>query len=113
MLDSHPCLDRGPSAPAIAKPAARHRPRSPGHRRAGRPRSYHLEILLVSFATLLIEISYTRVVSFKLYYYYTYLVIGLALFGIGAGGVLVATSKRLRNASTDGILLWSLPITTA
>jgi len=74
--------------------------------------SYHLEILLVSFATLLIEISYTRVVSFKLYYYYTYLVIGLALLGIGAGGVLVATSKRLRNASTDGILLWSLPITT-
>ncbi|MGH9027712.1 MAG: hypothetical protein ACRDWD_16595, partial [Acidimicrobiia bacterium] len=34
---------------------------------------YHLEILLVSFAALLLEISYTRVVSFKLFYYYTYL----------------------------------------
>jgi hypothetical protein len=94
----------GAAAPAIAAPTARGR--------AKRDLSYHLEILLVSFATLLIEISYTRVVSFKLYYYYTYLVIGLALLGIGAGGVLVATSKRLRNASTDGILLWALPITT-
>lgn len=94
----------GASAPAIEAP-----PRQPS---PSDKRSYHLEILLVSFATLLIEISYTRVVSFKLYYYYTYLVIGLALLGIGAGGVLVAVSKRLRAASTDGILLWSLLITT-
>ena len=44
-------------------------------------RSYYLEIFLVSFAGLLLEISYTRIVSFKLFYYYTYLVIGLALLG--------------------------------
>lgn len=69
---------------------------------------YHLEILLVSFAGLLLEISYTRVVSFKLFYYYTYLVIGLALLGIGTGGVLVAVSGRLKRASTDAILLWGL-----
>ena len=95
----------GAAAPAIESPA----PSGPS---GADRRSYYLEIFFVSFATLLIEISYTRVVSFKLYYYYTYLVIGLALLGIGAGGVLVATSKRLRNASTDGILLWSLPVTT-
>ena len=76
---------------------------------AGRAeRGYHLEILLVSFAALLLEISYTRIVSFKLFYYYTYLVIGLALLGIGAGGVLVAVSGRLKRASTDAILLWGL-----
>jgi hypothetical protein len=69
---------------------------------------YHLEILLVSFAALLLEISYTRVVSFKLFYYYTYLVIGLALLGIGAGGVLVAVSERVRRASTDAVLLWCM-----
>jgi hypothetical protein len=67
----------------------------------------HAEILLVSFATLLIEICYTRVVSYKLFYYYTYLVIGLALLGIGTGGVMVALSRRLRAARTDTILLWS------
>src|SRR5262245_12968015 len=71
-------------------------------------RGYHLEIFLVSFAALLLEVSYTRIVSFKLFYYYTYLVIGLALLGIGTGGVLVAVSKRLKRASTDAIMLWGL-----
>ena len=71
-------------------------------------RGYHLEIFLVSFAGLLLEVSYTRIVSFKLFYYYTYLVIGLALLGIGAGGVLVAISRRIRRASTDAIVMWSL-----
>jgi spermidine synthase len=75
---------------------------------AGGPRrGHHLEILLVSFAGLLLEISYTRIVSFKLFYYYTYLVIGLALLGIGTGGVLVTISKRMRAASTEQVLLWS------
>jgi len=71
-------------------------------------RSYSLEILLVSFAALLLEISYTRVISFKLFYYYTYLVIGLALLGIGCGGVVVAISRRLRRTETESILLWGL-----
>src|SRR5215210_2239343 len=71
-------------------------------------RSYSLEILLVSFAGLLLEISYTRVISLKLFYYYTYLVIGLALLGMGAGGVAVALSGRLRRASTEAILIWGL-----
>jgi spermidine synthase len=71
-------------------------------------RGYHLEIFLISFAALLLEISYTRVISFKLFYYYVYLVIGLALLGIGSGGVLVAISKRIRRAAIDTILLWAL-----
>ncbi|MGD0254939.1 MAG: hypothetical protein ABSB99_05215 [Acidimicrobiales bacterium] len=69
--------------------------------------SNHAEILLVSFGALLIEISYTRLISYKLFYYYVYLVIGLALLGIGTGGVLVAVSKRLRRAATDSVLFWS------
>ncbi len=71
-------------------------------------RTYYVEILLVSFAALLLEISYTRVISFKLFYYYTYLVIGLALLGIGTGGVIVAVSGRVRRASTDAILMWGM-----
>jgi len=69
-------------------------------------RGYHLEIFLMCFAALLLEIAYTRIVSFKLFYYYTYLVIGLALLGIGSGGVFVAISRRLRLASTDAIIMW-------
>jgi MFS family permease len=70
-------------------------------------RGYRIEIALVSFAGLLLEISYTRIISFKLFYYYTYLVIGLALLGIGTGGVIVTISKRIHRASTDAILCWS------
>src|SRR5712692_5808952 len=78
-----------------------------------RRRGYYAEILVASFAALLLEISYTRVVSFKLFYYYTYLVIGLALLGIGSGGVVVATSRRLRQASTDAVLAWSFLVGAA
>ncbi|HET6952905.1 MAG TPA: hypothetical protein VFI47_21155 [Acidimicrobiales bacterium] len=70
-----------------------------------RERGYHLEIFLICFASLLLEISYTRVVSFKLFYYYTYLVIGLALLGIGCGSVVTSISGRLKRASTDRILV--------
>lgn len=72
----------------------------------GPERTYRLEILLISFAALLLEIAYTRVISFKFFYYYTYLVIGLALLGIGSGGVFVAVSGRLRRASTEAVLMW-------
>ncbi len=74
---------------------------------ASRSRGYYVEIFAVSFAALLLEISYTRIISFKLFYYYTYLVIGLALLGIGTGAVIVAISKRVRRAPTDTVLLWS------
>ena len=80
-------------------------------------RTYHLEIYAISFSGLLLEIAYTRVVSFKLFYYYTYLVIGLSLLGIGAGAVLVAVSARVRKSPTDRVLLvgslWSAVSITA
>ncbi len=90
-----------PAAPdaAVAEPAVR-------RRRAG----YHLEILLVSVSVLLTEISYTRVISFKLFYYYVYLIIGLALLGLGAGAVLVAVVDRLRKAALDTVLFWSMVV---
>ena len=70
----------------------------------GSGRGYHVEIFLICLASLLLEISYTRIVSFKLFYYYTYLVIGLALLGIGTGSVVVSLSSRLKRASTDAII---------
>jgi hypothetical protein len=61
-------------------------------------------IFLVSMAGLLLEVGYTRIVSYKLWYYYTYLVIGLALLGIGSGGIFVVLSRRLRQATTERIV---------
>jgi hypothetical protein len=61
-------------------------------------------IFLVSLAGLLLEVGYTRIVSYKLWYYYTYLVIGLALLGIGSGGIFVVLFKRLRATATEKII---------
>ncbi len=54
------------------------------------------EIFAVSLAAILLEIAYTRIFSFKVYYLFTYLIIGVGLSGLGAGGVLVTVWKRLR-----------------
>jgi len=61
-------------------------------------------IFALGMCGLLIEISYTRIVSYKLFYYYTYLVIGLALLGLGCGGILLTVSSRLRRLSKNIIL---------
>ena len=63
-----------------------------------------LTIFLVSLVGLLLEVGYTRIVSYKLWYYYTYLVIGLALLGIGSGGIFVVLFGRLRRTATDRII---------
>src|SRR5262245_40158461 len=68
-----------------------------------RPRLY-LEIALICLAAILLEVSYTRVFSFKLVYYFTYVIIGLALLGLGAGGVLVALLSGLRRATPQRLL---------
>ena len=77
---------------------------TPQASRAGVRSRHTVAIFLVSLAGLLLEVGYTRIVSYKLWYYYTYLVIGLALLGIGSGGIFVVVIGRLRRAATDSIL---------
>ena len=59
-----------------------------------------LTAFVIGFVTLTLEIAYTRVISFKLFYYYTYFVIGLALLGLGASAAVTALSPRLRALDT-------------
>ncbi len=66
--------------------------------------SFYVEIFTVCLAAILLEISYTRIISFKLYYYFTYLIIGLALLGLGSGGVIVAVFARLRSAAASHVV---------
>ncbi len=68
-------------------------------------RRVQLETFLLALGVILLEVSYTRVFSFKLVYYFTYLVIGVALLGLGSGGVLVALSERLRRASVEQVII--------
>jgi spermidine synthase len=62
------------------------------------------EIFLVSLAAILLEVSYTRIFSYKLVYFFTYLVIGLALLGLGSGGVLVALVRSFRRIAMGRLL---------
>lgn len=55
---------------------------------------------VIGFVSLSLEIAYTRVISFKLFYYYTYFVIGLALLGLGAASAFTSLSNRLRSVDT-------------
>ena len=64
-----------------------------------------LTAFVIGFVILTLEIAYTRVVSFKLFYYYTYFVIGLALLGLGAAS---AVSLSTGSASLDPIRLVQL-----
>ena len=72
----------------------------------------YAEVFLVSLAVIVLEVSYTRVFSFKLVYYFTYLIIGISLLGLGAGGVLVAIFPRLRHV-TPGRLIPSCCLAAA
>src|SRR5580704_1529022 len=44
-------------------------------------------VALTSLATLLFELSLTRIFSVVFYYHFAFLAISIALFGLGAGGV--------------------------
>jgi len=68
------------------------------------PRSFTLEIFAISFAAILLEISYTRIFSFKVYYYFTYLILGIAMLGLGAGATTLAVSKRLRAVQPEHLV---------
>jgi hypothetical protein len=60
-----------------------------------RPRFY-AAIFLVSAAVLCLEIVYTRLFSFSIWYHFAYATISLALLGFGASGALLAAFPRLR-----------------
>ncbi|MGH9270632.1 MAG: hypothetical protein ACRDZ2_05100, partial [Ilumatobacteraceae bacterium] len=69
-----------------------------------------LTAFVIGLVTLTLEIAYTRVISFKLFYYYTYFVIGLALLGLGASSAVVALSSRLRALDTVRLIRVAGPV---
>jgi predicted membrane-bound spermidine synthase len=62
------------------------------------------EIFATSLGALLLEIAYTRIFSFKVVYYFTYLILGLGLLGVGAGGIVTATSRRVRETPPEELV---------
>jgi predicted membrane-bound spermidine synthase len=50
-------------------------------------------VFLLSFCVLTIEISLTRVFSATIWYHYAFMAVSIALFGLGAGGVILHILK--------------------
>jgi SAM-dependent methyltransferase len=59
-------------------------------------RRHFVGIFLLCFATLLLELALTRVLSVTLWYHFGFLVISTALLGFGASGVTLALWRGLR-----------------
>ncbi len=57
---------------------------------------HYVGIFLFSLASLLLELSLTRVLSVALWYHFGFLIISTALLGFGASGVTLALWRRLR-----------------
>ena len=59
-------------------------------------RRHYIGIFLLSFATLLLELTLTRVLSVALWYHFGFLIISTALLGFGASGVTLSVWTHLR-----------------
>ena len=71
----------------------------------------YLCVAMTTLATLLLELSLTRIFSVVFYYHFAFLAISIALFGLGAGGVFsyVVTGWRDTPISTAGLLIPPVP----
>ena len=53
------------------------------------PRLLPLGLAFITCATLLLEITYTRIFSVTMWYHYAFMTISIALFGMAFGSVIV------------------------
>lgn len=67
-----------------------------------------LTIFLVSFSLILLEVGYTRIYSWKVFYYFSYFILGLALLGISVGSGLVARCSQFIRDHYAETLGWVL-----
>lgn len=63
------------------------------------PRKVFAGLLLLSAATLLLEVALTRILSVSLWYHFAYMVVSTALFGFGFAGVSLSLRRRPQQVS--------------
>jgi spermidine synthase len=70
-----------------------------------------LAAFLVAAALIVFQISFTRLVSYKLFYHFVFLAISLSLLGLGAAGTFVAVrgTRRRDPAYADGATTGAMP----
>jgi hypothetical protein len=72
-------------------------------------------IFLFSFSSLAFEIVLTRIFSISLWYHFAFMVISIAMLGMGASGTVLSLFPKLRNSSRIGLygLLLGISITVS
>jgi len=65
-------------------------------------------LLLLAAATLLLEISLTRILSVTLWYHFAFMVISTALFGLGFAGVVLSLRKQAQSVGARMVARWAL-----
>jgi len=76
------------------------------------PRRAILAAFLVAAALIDFQISFTRLVSYKLFYHFVFLAISLSLLGLGAAGTWVAVSKE-KNDPDASLHRWLMAATVS
>lgn len=61
-------------------------------------------VLLVSLSAVLLEFTLIRVLSVSLWYHFAFMIISIAMLGIGVSGVILASSHRLNKIQTSILL---------
>ena len=72
------------------------------------PRSVFFGLLVLAAATLLLEVSLTRILSVTLWYHFAFMVISTALFGLGFAGVVLSLRRQAQSVSARMVASWAL-----
>ena len=69
-------------------------------------------VFIVSFGVLAFEISLTRIFSVLFSYHYTFLIVSIALFGLGLGGILaqIVSTRKSLNKSLSILAILSIVV---
>jgi len=62
-----------------------------------------LVVFLCSFASLAYEITLTRIFSITLWYHFAFMIVSIAMLGIGASGTLLSLCPKLKDISLIGL----------
>ncbi len=64
----------------------------------------YIGVFLLSAATLMLQISYTRILSVALWHHFVWMIVSIALFGYAASGTLLSVHQKFLKSDVDRML---------
>jgi Spermine/spermidine synthase domain len=68
---------------------------------------YYVGVFFIASATLLLEVTLTRIFSVIHFYYFAFLIVSTALFGYGFSGVFLSVSQTVKKLPTKPLVFWT------